>query len=304
MGKIFTDIADVFKRNGNLATRLIIINVLVFFAFSLIKFGVNLFPDSSITAAHIDLNTLVSQDFITFISHPWALLFHPFTQNGLFSLLFDLIIIYWFGNMLADFIGGRKMVITYLSGALFSVFFFSLVWGIFTLLNKSLASRDFLYGASAGSFAIMFAYVALNQESEVMIFTFRVKVRILVLVLLVISIFRSPPLGVLDLGGAVFGYTQMKLLRSGINLTSGIEKLSLWLGDLFKPKSRPFQQKFNKQQVGSEKGKIISFNSNYRDANPTQEEVDFLLDKINKEGYESLSKEEKIRLHKASQSAD
>lgn len=304
MGKVFTDIADVFKRNGNLATRLIIINVLAFFAFSLIKFGVNLFPESALTPGHIELNTLVSQDFITFISHPWTLLFHPFTQQGLFSLLFDLIIIYWFGNMLADFIGGRKMVVTYLSGALFSVVFFTVVWGVFSLLNKGLASKDFLYGASAGGFSLMYAYVALNPESEVIIFTFRVKTRILVLVLLVVSIFRSPPLGVVDLGGAVFGYVQMKLLRSGVNLTYGLEKFFMWLGDLFKPKRKPFQQKYNQQPVSAEKGKVLSFNSNFRDTNPTQEEVDFLLDKINKEGYESLSKEEKIRLHKASQSAD
>ncbi len=303
MGKVFTDIASVFKQNGNKVTRIILINVLAFFVLSLLKFCVGLVPNSAVSATLIDINHLVSQNFLTFVTHPWTLLFHPFNQQSLFSLIFDLIIIYWFRNMLADFIGGRKMVITYLSGSLFSVVFFMTIWGVFSLLNPALASNNYLYGASAGGFALMYAYVALNPESEIMIFTFRVKTRILVLVLLVISIFRDSALGVMDLGGAVFGYVQMKMLRSGVNLTYGFEQLVIWVSDWFKPKAKKYYPVQQHQKV-TEKGKVIRFKVSNTDPTPTQEEVDFLLDKINKEGYESLSKEEKQRLHKASQSAD
>ncbi|MCD8540523.1 MAG: rhomboid family intramembrane serine protease [Leadbetterella sp.] len=131
MGKVFTDIVDVFKRNSNQATQLIIINVAVFFGFTLIKFGVGLIPDATLTAETISRNYLTGSSFMELIRRPWTLLFHPFTQEGLFSLLFDLIIIYWFGNMLADFIGGRKMLITYLSGSYVAIVFFPAGVGLF-----------------------------------------------------------------------------------------------------------------------------------------------------------------------------
>lgn len=300
MGKVFSDIVSVFRRNGNLATQLIIINLVVFFGFTLVKFGIGLFPEATITPDNLSQNLWVSSRFMELIKHPWTLISYPFTHEGLFPLIFDLIIIYWFGNMLADFIGGRKMVITYLSGAWFSIAFFMLVWGVFTLMNKELGFNGFLYGASAGGFALMYAYVALNPESEIMFFTFRIKTRWLILTLLVISIFRSPPLGVVDLGGALFGYLQMKLLRSGINVTYAFEQFAIWLGNLSKPKRPPLQKYQRKQPAG----KILKFSDYNKEVHPSQDEIDFLLDKISKGGYESLSSEEKNRLHKASQSAD
>lgn len=303
MGKVFTDIVDVFKRNSNQATQLIIINVVVFFGFTLFKFGVGLFPDAVLTSETISRNYLTGSSFMELIRRPWTLLFHPFTQEGLFSMLFDVIIIYWFGNMLADFIGGRKMLITYLSGSFVAIVFFLLVWGFFSLLNKELDFSGYLYGASAGGFALMYAYVALNPESEIMLFTLRIKTRLLVLVLLVLSIFMNPPLGVLDLGGAVFGYVQMKLLRTGINLTYGLERFSIWATEVLQPRKRSIFQKYS-QNKSTDKGKIIKFSEFTKDNIPSEEEIDYLLDKINKGGYSSLTHEEKNRLHKASQSAD
>ncbi|MDT4856039.1 hypothetical protein FQZ97_904140 [compost metagenome] len=136
-----------------------------------------------------------------------------------------------------------------------------------------------------------------------MFFTLRIKTRLLVLALLVVSIFRNPPLGVLDLGGAVFGYVQMKLLRTGINLTYGLERFSFWVTEVLQPKKRSIFQKYS-QNKSIDKGKIIKFSEFHKDNTPTEEEIDYLLDKINKGGYSSLTNEEKNRLHKASQSAD
>jgi membrane associated rhomboid family serine protease len=303
MGKVFTDIAEVFKRNSNQATQLLMVNLIMFFGFTLIRFTLGLVPDAMISPAVWDQNILTSSNLSQLLTHPWTLLFYPFTQQGLFSMIFDLLMIYWFGNMLADFLGGRKMIMTYLAGAFTAVAFYMVVWGIFSMLNKELTYTGYLYGASPGGFALMYAYLALNPESELMLFGIKIKTRLLVLAFLVLSIFRNPPLGVLDLGGAVFGYVQMKLLRTGINLTYGLEKLSIWVTDVLQPKRRPLFQKYP-QSKSADKGKIIKFNDLNRDLPPSEEEVDHLLDKINKGGYSSLSNDEKNRLHKASQSAD
>lgn len=294
MNKIFSDIADVFGKNGNRITQLILINILVFFTFNLLVFGIGLFPNLIFSASHITENVIVSSNLKQLLFHPWTLVFHPFNHQGLWPLVFDMLLLFWFGNMLADLIGGKKTISIYLTTALFSVAFFMLIWGSFKLLNTSIFTEPYLYGASAGVFGIMLSYVTLNPDSEIMFFTFRLKVRILVFIFLVLSLFKSSSLGILDLGGALAGFLIIFGLKRGINSTSFLEKI------LFrKEKSRII----NKTPL-TKTSKVVPFKAYTATGKPTQEEVDFLLDKINKEGYEALSKEEKQRLHHASQSAD
>lgn len=296
-----SDFENVFRGNQRLTTKLIIINVIIFLGFLILKFSLGLFPQIGITPEMINKGHLVSRDFKTFITHPWTLLAHPFTSRSFFSLLFNVILIYWFGNMFAGLIGEQKTVVSYISGALFSVVFFMVLWGVFRLLNADITVNNYIYGASAGAFALMFGYIALNPESDIMIFRFRLKARWLAVILLAISIMGSPAQGVADLGGGVFGYAQMKLLRSGIDITSWIERLYLWVKGGFKVERPTFTKKdiIRSKGIGS-----TTYSSKSYTENPTQEEIDFLLDKINKGGYDSLSEEEKHRLHQASQKID
>ncbi len=299
MGSVYNDILNVFRKNSNQVTKLIVINVLVFVGIALASFMSGFFVENN--TQPFAQNLWMGSTLRGIVSHPWTLLWHPFTHGGLLPLLSDIIILYWFGNMLADLLGGKKMVITYLYGAFFGAVFFLLVWGFFERLNPTLNYQGFLYGSSAGGFAIMYAYVALNPDSELMIFTMRVKTRLLVLILLLVSVLLNPPMGVMDLGGAAFGYLQMKLLRAGVNLTSGAEGLFMWIEGIGKPKQKSFSKKYPKP-VTTPRGKVVPFP--VRDTEPSQDEVDHLLDKISKVGYESLTAEEKQRLHKASQNAD
>lgn len=296
-----SDFENVFRGNQSLTTRLIIINVIVFLGFLILKFSLGLFPQIGITPGLIDKSHLVSRDFKTFITHLWTLLFHPFTSRSFFSLLFNVILLYWFGNKLAGLIGEQKTIVSYISGALFSIVFFMVLWGVFRLLNADITTNSFIYGASAGAFALMFGYIALNPESDIMIFTFRLKARWLAIILLAISIMGSPAQGVVDLGGGVFGYAQMKLLRSGINLTYWIERFYMWSKGGFRVQKATFTKK---NIIRSNGPGTKPYQSRSFDSNPTQEEIDFLLDKINKGGYDSLSEEEKQRLHQASQKID
>ena len=298
------DLGNIFGERQNLVTRLIIINLMVFLAFAFARFTLNMMPPSVINAEWLDQNHLVSRDLKNFITHPWTLFFHPFTHKGFLSLFFDLIILYWFGNMLADIVGGQKMVVVYLTGALVGLVFFFGVWGVFSLLNSSInVGNPYLYGSSAGGFAVMLAYVALNPESEIMLFTIRLKTRWLVLALLFLSILSAPAQGILDLGGAVFGYLQMKMLRSGINLTYGLERLYIWVANLFKSEKPTFNKRFSaKPEFKKKPSKSYPFP--LRDDYPSQDEIDYLLDKISKLGYDKLTDDEKHRLHKASQKID
>jgi hypothetical protein len=81
------------------------------------------------------------------------------------------------------------------------------------------------------------------------------------------------------LGGALMGFVYIKQLQSG---TDWISIISSW----FKPRPNL---------------KIVSTNMSQKSAGrPRQEDIDFILDKISKSGYDSLSKNEKEILFRAS----
>lgn len=299
MRSVFSDILNAFKKNNNQIIQLILINIFVFLFLALLKFSFRFFADPNIYHAFVQKNLYVNSSFLELIRRPWTLIAFPFTNSSILDVLFNGLALFWFGNILVDFLGGRKTMIIYITGAIFSVFFYMGVWSILNILNQNTGNPSVLYGASAGIYAVMFAAVALLPEYELMFFRFFIKLRILAIALLVLSLLLNPHAGVLNLGAATFGYLQVKFMRTGLNVTQPIENFFIWLSNLSKPKKKVVIKKYS--SVGEYSGRQFFDDNNI----PNQEEIDYLLDKINKGGgYESLSKEEKNRLYRASQRKD
>jgi membrane associated rhomboid family serine protease len=299
MRSVFSDILNAFKKNNNQIIQLILINIFVFLFLALLKFSFRFFADPNIYHAFVQKNFYVNSSFLELIRRPWTLIAFPFTNSGILDVLFNGLALFWFGNILVDFLGGRKTMIIYITGAIFSVFFYMGVWSILHILNQNTGNPSILYGSSAGIYAVMFAAVALLPEYELMFFRFFIKLRILAIAFLVLSLLLNPHAGVLNLGAATFGYLQVKFMRTGLNVTQPIENFFIWISNLSKPKKKVVVKKYS--SVGEYSGGQFFDDNNI----PNQEEIDYLLDKINKGGgYESLSKEEKNRLYRASQRKD
>ncbi|OYU66654.1 MAG: hypothetical protein CFE22_08335 [Cytophagaceae bacterium BCCC1] len=299
MRSVFSDILNAFKKNNNQIIQLILINIFVFLFLALLNFSFRFFADPNIYHAFVQKNLYVNSSFLELIRRPWTLIAFPFTNSGILDVLFNGLALFWFGNILVDFLGGRKTMIIYITGAIFSVFFYMGVWSILHILNQNTGNPSILYGSSAGIYAVMFAAVALLPEYELMFFRFFIKLRILAIAFLILSLLLNPHAGVLNLGAATFGYLQVKFMRTGLNVTQPIENFFIWLSNLSKPKKKVVVKKYS--SVGEYSGGQFFDDNNI----PNQEEIDYLLDKINKGGgYESLSKEEKNRLYRASQRKD
>lgn len=299
MRSVFSDILNAFRKNNNQIIQLVLINAFVFLSIALLKFSFRFFADPNFYIEFIQNNIYLKSSFLELIRRPWTLLMFPFTNASILDVLFNGLALFWFGNILVDFLGGRKTIIIYITGAIFSVFFYLGVWTVLNILNRNTANPSVLYGASAGIYAVMFAAVALLPEYEFMFFRFFIKLRIIAIVFLVLSLLFNPHVGVLNLGAATFGYLQVKFLRTGLNITQPIENFFVWLSKLKQPQKKVIIKKYS--SVGEYSSRLFFDDTNV----PNQEEVDFLLDKINKGGgYESLTKEEKNRLYKASQRKD
>ena len=94
------------------------------------------------------------------------------------------------------------------------------------------------------------------------------------------------------LGGALFGFLYVKLLQSGTDLSKGILFVLDFFANLSKQKKKT---PFKKVHRNTTKKVVNSFS----EKDITQKQIDDILDKISKSGYDSLTKEEKEFLFKA-----
>ncbi len=280
-----------------------LINAGVFLSLILIGFIFSFSPSGGL------INKIISDNFDliapigSFIRKPWTLLTYCFTHYGFFHLLFNMLSLFWFGTLVQEFIGSRKLLNIYLIGGIISGLIYIAVYNLLALSPQINNISPTILGASAAVYAVMFAAVALLPEYEFYLFgIILIKIKYLAWAFLIIS-FVVPSSGISHLGGAIAGYSYIYLLRRGTDLGSPIEAVSDWWSSLWKPKPRVKipQRKYSESTVAMKSGSNSNLDPNYF---PDQDEVDAILDKIGKSGYESLTKEEKQKLYRASQKKD
>ncbi len=152
------------------------------------------------------------------------------------------------------------------------------------MLHSVAAEGTTVVGASASVMAIIIATATLLPDYTIsMMFIGPVKLKWIAIfyVLLDFLLIAGPNGGgeIAHLGGALFGFIYIKQLKRGHD----------WIGainNIFKPKSNLKVAVKNSDR-----------NSNSK---PRQDEIDRILDKISQTGYESLNKQEKEVLFRAS----
>ena len=280
-----------------------LINAGVFLSLILIGFIFSFSPSGGAINKIITDNFELIAPIKSFIRKPWTLLTYCFTHYGFFHLLFNMLSLFWFGTLVQEFIGSRKLLNIYLIGGIVSGLIYIAVYNLLALSPQLNNISPTILGASAAVYAVMFAAVALLPEYEFYLFgIILIKIKYLAWAFLIIS-FVVPSSGISHLGGAMAGYSYIYLLRRGTDLGSPIEAVSDWWSNLWKPKPQVKipQRKYSESTVASKSGSSAKLDPNYF---PDQDEVDAILDKIGKSGYESLTKEEKQKLYRASQKKD
>jgi membrane associated rhomboid family serine protease len=217
-----------------------------------------------------------------------------FLHKNFLHILFNLLWLYWFGRIFLEYLDGKKLVGVYLLGGLSGAFLYILSYNIFPVFFKQLELSHAL-GASAAVMAIVIAIAAYVPNYAVyLLFIGRVKIIYIAIIgFLVTSVFDfSINTGgkIAHIGGALFGYLFILQYRKGRDITRGLNHfLSAFFG-LFKP--RP---KVKVTHLKSE----TEYDYNKR-KKEEQMEIDRILDKIAKSGYDSLTKQEKELLFKQS----
>lgn len=217
------------------------------------------------------------------VYQPWSLISFMFMHDGLWHIVGNMLWLFWFGEIYMLYMNERRLLEVFIGGSLAGAALALLAYALIPPL-KLVAPASYMVGASAGIEAIVFAATALNPNHEVRLFSFlRVEIKYIALLSFLTnyaSITHGNAGGVIaHIGGAIFGFLFIKSLQNGT--------------DWFAVFKNPFEKKMKPSNVFVNPEKNTSIK---KVGDKEQAQIDEILDKINRSGYDSLSKEEKAFL--------
>jgi membrane associated rhomboid family serine protease len=290
MDGIFTNLKRTFQ-SGNILSKLIYINVGLFILIRLASVLFMLFNVQGVPFLQY-LQLPASPELLLF--RPWTLFTYMFTHFDFLHILFNMLWLYWFGGLFLNFFSERQLGGLYILGGLAGAVLFVLAYNIFPYF-QNVVSFSYLMGASASVMAIVFAVSFYRKDLEINLFLIgRIKLIYLAIFTLVIDLLAmtSDNAGghIAHIGGALFGMWFASRIRNGKDLTAPMNRLIDWFVNLGKRKPK-MRVTYKRSETDYE-----------YNARKHQESVDLdtILDKLKRSGYESLSAEEKKRLFDAS----
>ncbi len=279
-------------RHGNILMRLIYINVGLFIIVNLLSLILYLFNLPSIEKWIYTIFYFPS-NFNEFLHKPWTLLTYMYMHADIWHILFNMLWLYWLGQIFLLYLSHRQLLSVYLLGGFFGAFLYLLLYNIFPAFELQRFGSA-MVGASAAIMAVVIGIATIVPNFIVNLFLFgpvRLKyIAIATIVIDLISIQYSNAGGhIAHLGGAIFGYWFGIQFNKGNDITSTFSKIIFKIPNIFKKKSKiklMYRRPLNDYEYNANKAEM-------------QKELDRILDKIAKSGYDSLTKKEKEFLFKS-----
>lgn len=277
-------------KTGNITTKIIYINVVIFFSLWLLDNFVGSFAGSTISdwlrLSRIEEN---------FIIQPWSIITYTWLHFDVWQLLMNMILLYFIGQLFLRFFRDKDLLTFYIFGGLAG----GLAFLIFPIKTTYL-----LAGSSAAIYTLLFAVISYNPKMPVRLVLFPSSFPILYFgyfflgldVLQIILKGDNTGGSISHLGGMAFGYLYMKQFEKGNDfLGNFIQRFA----NLFSnnKKSTSFKTYKNNKKSQSNNVPKDDYAFNHQKVEK-QKKIDSILDKISRSGYESLSKEEKDFLFK------
>lgn len=292
----FDEFKRTFSKQGALV-QLIMINVGVFLFLKILGVLFFLFKQENLEQLVLSYLALPA-DPQMILRKPWTIISYMFLHYDFFHILFNMLWLYWFGKIFLEYLNPKKLISVYLIGGLAGGLVYVLAFNLFPAFQASV-SQSIALGASAAVLAIVMAIAFYVPDYTLHLMFFGpVKLKYIALVTVLIDILsiRSGNAGghLAHLGGALFGFLYATQLRRGKDISNGFSRFMDSLFSLFK--RRPKMKVTFKKPEGKPE---TDMDYNARRA-AEQRTIDQILDKIARQGYEGLSKEEKEILFKSS----
>jgi len=228
----------------------------------------------------------LSSSFEEMIIKPWSLVSYGFLHNGFLHILFNCLVLHFFGRLFLEYFSEKQALNFYVLGTLFGGIAYLVSYSYFPLFKGKVHT---MVGASAGITAIVIGIATYIPNYQLQLrFIGYVKVWQLAgafILFDLISLAGGNGGGhIAHLGGALFGYMYVsKASNKQMNFSS-------WFYKLFSNRKKPLQTVYKSTKKTDTK----------KSTDNKQAKIDSILDKISKTGYETLTKEEKEFLFKQS----
>jgi membrane associated rhomboid family serine protease len=287
---ITDEIKDSFK-NGNVLTRLIYLNIGVFVALHIVIIFLYLFSAQEKIINVIEY-LAVPADLGTLLFRPWTILTYMFLHKDFFHILFNLLWLYWFGKIFLSYLDEKRFLNVYLLGGISGALLYIISYNMVPGLNEQ-ASVSIAMGASAAVMAIAIATATYAPNHTVyLVFIGPVKIIWVALVGFILSSIVDFSMNtggkIAHIGGALFGYLFIVQYKKGKDITLWFSKIMDTIFSSLKPRKK---MKVTHKRATNE----YEYN---RVKKEKQKNLDVILDKISKSGYDSLTREEKETLFK------
>lgn len=220
-----------------------------------------------------------------FLHKFWTIFTYGWIHNGFWELFSNMIWLYAFGSIVQMLVGYKEVI---------PIFVYSLLTGgLFYELSQLIPGGAFhvsllLFGAQAGVVGLAVASLTISPDYRVYLGDrFSIPLVVIACIFFVLMVMNSnlqmPNLFLLA-GGATMGFSYVKLLKNGYKPGIWVYNMFDWLSRSATPDEHSLKQKRKRNNV------LSKMQANKQDK---QRRIDDILDKINQQGYDSLTKEEK-----------
>lgn len=284
---IFDRIKNFFLQK-NALSRLMLINIVIWLICLFISVFTWLFNVSDIS--FVTKLFAVPADISSLTDKPWSIFTYMFLQEEFWHLFFNMLMLYYGGQIFLQYFTQKQLLLTYIFGGLFGALFFIMSFNIFPVFENMRDSAVAL-GASASVLSILIAAATYQPEYKLNLFLLgEVKMKWIAIIFVIIDLLSIPKGNsgghIAHLGGALWGFLYAFMLRKDFDIYMIFKRQPR-----IKLKSRNtdnhHQRPKTDEQYNAERAQ-------------EQQEIDKILDKIAKNGYSSLSEKEKEYLFKQS----
>ncbi len=305
MSGLLDDFRNEFNKPNNTLVQLILVNTIVFLVLLLSKVGLTMAGNLPIYYA-IREQIMIPGSITDFLHRPWTLLTYFFAHEEIFHILYNMLFLYWFGKLIDEYLGNRRLIGLYFMGGIAGGLLYLVMYNTIPYFQQQ-ADTARMLGASAAAFSVAVgAATLLPNYTFHLLLIGAVRIKYIVFFFIILSVANSAGSNaggnLAHLGGALMGFTYVKLLQNGTDLGRPIYWIAEGWNNLLKPKPA-IKVSYRQRSSASTQASTYATATNGPAplSTPDQDEIDTILDKISRSGYESLTREEKQKLFRASQ---
>ncbi len=288
-----------FGDKNNLVIRLILVNLIIFAALFLVKMIYMVTTAKhGIHESQLLSWAIVSADPKQLITHPWTLFTYMFVHTDFWLLLSCMVWLWGYGTLIQGMYGSRMILPLYLLGGLAgAVTFFAAYQLIPGLIVLKGSTTTIGIGASASVMAIVACTTLLIPKYRLFPMLGGGIPLYVISIVYILFCFLGRGGDTLygylaaNAGGLVLGLFFGYRIKEGYDPGAFLNRFIYKFSHFFEPKDTPYAYE-HKNIEGIKPYKQLEISS--------EDQIDELLDKINQNGYDSLSAEEKELLMKAS----